>query len=179
LKFQNRGLGLIYSDLVSLARQFCPAVLPSSLARQSCKAVLPGNLARQSCPAVVPGSLPSSLARQSRPAVLTGSLTRQSYPAVLPGSLAQQNRTCKVQTGKKSSRTRKLLAGPKTWKSPCMGLECLDRTSTGLDSTKQDRHTQNAKKTTGARGYKVQSLIGGLLACCNHQCTDSMPRHMI
>jgi hypothetical protein len=57
LKFQNRGFGLIYSDLGSLARQSCPAVLPGSLARQSCPAVLPGSLARQSCPAVLPGSL--------------------------------------------------------------------------------------------------------------------------
>jgi hypothetical protein len=47
-----------------LARQPCPASLPSSLAWQSCPAVLPGSLARQSCPAV----LPCSLARQPFPA---------------------------------------------------------------------------------------------------------------
>jgi hypothetical protein len=57
LKFQNRGFGLIYSDLGSLARQSCPAVLPGSLARQSCPAVLPGSLAQQSFPGVLPSNL--------------------------------------------------------------------------------------------------------------------------
>jgi hypothetical protein len=73
----------------SLARQFCPAVLPGNLARQSCPAVLPGSLARLSCPVVLPGSL----ARQSCPAVLPGSLARHSCPALLPGSLARQSYT--------------------------------------------------------------------------------------